>query len=269
MFSCPPLLTDRLASVLGARVTRIRHDDFDIGGWQILTNGDATLQRLGITVIGENVRVAVRSIDRPLGSITIRARAVENTVLFDNAGWRGHLLLNLRLNGVGGVVSMHLNGGGDILLTNVLLRSDRQTLFWGPGGTSVNGRTLELEGEGALVAVGDDAMISSGVSIRNFDMHSLIDLASMSQTNQPTDMIIEPHVWLGQDVLLLACPRIGYGSVIGAKSLVTSVIPAKVIAGGTPARVLRENRSWGRATDGLNHAEIGLLRSLDMIAKPS
>lgn len=52
-------------------------------------------------------------------------------------------------------------------------------------------------------------------------------------------IIIGDDVWIGGDVTILPGAKIGRGSVIGAKSLVTGEIPANVMAFGNPARVVK------------------------------
>ena len=47
------------------------------------------------------------------------------------------------------------------------------------------------------------------------------------------------NVWIGGDVTILPGVTIGDGTIIGAKSCVTKEIPAGVIAGGNPCRVIR------------------------------
>ena len=46
--------------------------------------------------------------------------------------------------------------------------------------------------------------------------------------------------WIGGDVTILPGVKIGSGSVIGAKSLVTKDIPANVMAFGSPAQVVKK-----------------------------
>ncbi|QAY69500.1 acyltransferase [Xylanimonas protaetiae] len=46
--------------------------------------------------------------------------------------------------------------------------------------------------------------------------------------------------WLGQNVVVLPGVTIGAGAVIGANSVVRSDVPARTVAVGTPARVVRE-----------------------------
>jgi galactoside O-acetyltransferase len=52
-------------------------------------------------------------------------------------------------------------------------------------------------------------------------------------------IVIEDKVWIGSNVVVLPGVRIGYGSVIGAGSVVSRDIPPMVVAVGVPCRVLR------------------------------
>ena len=47
------------------------------------------------------------------------------------------------------------------------------------------------------------------------------------------------NIWIGADVTILPGVKIGKGTVIGAKSLVTKDIPAGVLAFGNPCRVVK------------------------------
>lgn len=53
------------------------------------------------------------------------------------------------------------------------------------------------------------------------------------------DLVIGHDVWIGYEATLLAGITVGHGAVIGAKSVVTSDVPAYAIVAGNPARVLR------------------------------
>lgn len=46
-------------------------------------------------------------------------------------------------------------------------------------------------------------------------------------------------MWIGSNVVVLPGVRIGYGSVIGAGSVVSRDVPAMVVAVGAPCRTLR------------------------------
>ncbi|MGK0447171.1 MAG: lipopolysaccharide O-acetyltransferase, partial [Polaribacter sp.] len=58
----------------------------------------------------------------------------------------------------------------------------------------------------------------------------------------------EDNVWIGQSVSVLKGVTIGFGSIIGANSVVTKDIPAHCIAVGSPAQVIRtydfESKQW-------------------------
>lgn len=49
-----------------------------------------------------------------------------------------------------------------------------------------------------------------------------------------------PHAWIGMNCIILKGVTIGEGAIIGAGSVVTKNVPAWTIAGGNPARVLKE-----------------------------
>ncbi|HUS15986.1 MAG TPA: acyltransferase, partial [Chloroflexia bacterium] len=61
-------------------------------------------------------------------------------------------------------------------------------------------------------------------------------------------IILEPHVWIGNRVIIQKGVRIGYGSVVAAGSVVTRSIPPMSIAAGVPARVIGrvDDRVHGR-----------------------
>lgn len=56
---------------------------------------------------------------------------------------------------------------------------------------------------------------------------------------------IGKNVWIGESVCILPGVAIGDGAVIGAGSIVTTNIPARCVAAGNPARVIRE---WDNVT---------------------
>ncbi|CAL9461386.1 sugar O-acetyltransferase [Streptomyces sp. enrichment culture] len=52
-------------------------------------------------------------------------------------------------------------------------------------------------------------------------------------------IVIEDKVWIGSNAVVLPGVRIGYGSVVGAGSVVSRDIPPMSVAVGTPCRVVR------------------------------
>lgn len=51
---------------------------------------------------------------------------------------------------------------------------------------------------------------------------------------------IERNVWIGFDACILPGVRIGEGSIVGVRSVVSQDVPPFTIVAGNPARVIRE-----------------------------
>lgn len=68
-----------------------------------------------------------------------------------------------------------------------------------------------------------------------------------------TEVAIGPDCWIGTSAVVMA--NIGEGSTIGAGSVVTRDIPPRVVAVGSPARVIRET---GSALDAAPSAQGGV-----------
>ena len=125
-------------------------------------------------------------------------------------------------------------------------------------GTLVVGDDVTIVAESSIVAqrhvqIGDRTLISWDVLIMDSDMHPLYD-AGGRLVNGPVPVFIGDAVWIGCRSLVLKGVEIADGVVVAAATTLTrSVTSPKVVAGGHPARVLRENVSWspeGIAEDG-------------------
>ena len=100
---------------------------------------------------------------------------------------------------------------------------------------------------------GENCMFSDGVLVQAADQHGIVDIESGLIINDKYKSVrLGDHVWLGRRSTLTATARIGKGSVIGTGTIVTGQIPEKVIAVGTPARVIKENHTWCRSPTSLD-----------------
>ena len=90
------------------------------------------------------------------------------------------------------------------------------------------------------ITIGKGATIANNVIIRDHDAHEII--GEHRPSVQPVE--IGNHVWIGTNVTILKGVKIGDGAIIAANSLVNKDIPAKALAGGVPAKILRENVDW-------------------------
>lgn len=136
--------------------------------------------------------------------------------------------------------------GGRMLRLKVTLRDCRERLFWG-AGSSAEGFATSVKGDDVAVIVADDCMVSWGVWARPYDMHLIIDPLAGEVLNKPRDVIVGPHVWIGQGSLLMSGSRVGAGSIVGANTVVTrNDHPAMGLHVGQPARTIRTDVTWDR-----------------------
>lgn len=90
------------------------------------------------------------------------------------------------------------------------------------------------------ITIGSHVFIGENVTIRDSDNHRISN--APRPVTEP--IVIGDHVWIGINSTLLKGARIGHGSIIAAGSVVTKSIPDHVLAGGIPAKVIREGVDW-------------------------
>lgn len=88
------------------------------------------------------------------------------------------------------------------------------------------------------IIIGDDCAISHDFTVMDSDAHEL----NGSRNTRPVH--IGNHVWIGTRVTILSGVSVGDGSVIAAGALVTEDVPAGVLVGGVPAKVLKDKVEW-------------------------
>jgi acetyltransferase-like isoleucine patch superfamily enzyme len=114
----------------------------------------------------------------------------------------------------------------------VLRVGDRVTLGW-----------RNVISVGTIVEIGDDVLLSSDVHLAGYPGHPLDPAARAAgapdEDAQCGDIVIERGAWLGAGVFVNAGVRIGRGTVVAARSVVTRDLPPGVLAAGAPARPIR------------------------------
>ena len=136
-----------------------------------------------------------------------------------------------------------------------VLVGDRANLYAFGGRTRLVARTPRAEiriGENArlngaflqadtLIDVGADCILGQ-CHLLDTDMHSL----SRDRRTNPdapvrtAPIVLEANVWVARGAAILPGVRIGRDSVIGYGAVVTADVPPGVVAGGNPARVIRD-----------------------------
>ena len=111
---------------------------------------------------------------------------------------------------------------------NVHLFGNNHVFYFGAQSTS-NTATFECGIDGSSIIVGEDCMFSSGIHARTHDHHSIVDMDTGASINPPGDIIFEPHVWVGQDAVIMKSVRVGFGAVIATRAVVTRDVPRQSI----------------------------------------
>lgn len=93
------------------------------------------------------------------------------------------------------------------------------------------------EGEG--IEIGANTIIGTNCQIMDSDFHDLNPNKRMGGKAQTAKVSIGRNVFFGSNVLILKGVKVGDNTVIANGSVVTKSIPANVIAGGVPTKVIR------------------------------
>ena len=101
------------------------------------------------------------------------------------------------------------------------------------------------------VSLGDDVVISWGVTIVDHNSHAIAwedranDIIDWSMgTKDWSNVVIAPvsikdKVWIGFNAVILKGVTIGEGAIVAAGAVVTKDVPAYTIVAGNPAKVIR------------------------------
>ena len=89
-----------------------------------------------------------------------------------------------------------------------------------------------------LVRIGSNVMIGNYCIVADTEIPG-IEVPPADQSLIPRTVEIGTGAWLAARVLVMPGSRIGDGAIIAAGSVVAGDIPARTVAGGIPARVLR------------------------------
>lgn len=107
---------------------------------------------------------------------------------------------------------------------------------------SFNNRVILNAADGGEIFIGNDVIIGPNVVIRACNhQYFKKDVPINKQGHIVGKIIIKDDVWIGANVVILAEITIGKGAIIGAGAVVDKDIPPYALAGGVPAKVIKEN----------------------------
>lgn len=89
------------------------------------------------------------------------------------------------------------------------------------------------------ISIGHDVILSSGVTIRDSDNHTV-----NGNKRHTVPIRIGDHVWIGLNVTILKGVAIGDGAIVAAGAVVTRDVPANTLVAGVPARIVKRGVVW-------------------------
>lgn len=118
---------------------------------------------------------------------------------------------------------------------NSIFKVGKNFLCWGVEFQSRDGRHFIL---------GDNILISYGISIWNGDGHTILDEYNKA-INHSKDVFIGNNVWIGHRAEILKGTVIQDNSVVGACSVVNRAFyESNVIIAGQPAKIVKHGITW-------------------------
>lgn len=103
--------------------------------------------------------------------------------------------------------------------------------------TRINGATIHARKK---ISIGKNCLVAANTSIIDSNGHNLClenPDKRITSIDEPEEIFIEDSVWIGVNCVILKGVKIGYGSVIGAGSIVSNDIPPNSVAMGNPAQI--------------------------------
>jgi len=91
------------------------------------------------------------------------------------------------------------------------------------------------------IDIKDDVMLGSGchIYVSNHSFNN-VNIPIIDQGHDPSaPVVIHKGAWLGANVIVLPGCTIGENTVVAAGAVVTKSLPARVVAAGVPARVIK------------------------------
>jgi maltose O-acetyltransferase len=94
--------------------------------------------------------------------------------------------------------------------------------------------------DGAEITIGARTLIGLNCQIYDADFHGIDPEKRRTNEYEKRNVTIGENVWLGNNVIILKGVSIGKNSIIAAGAIVLSDIPECCVAGGVPAKVLKQ-----------------------------
>lgn len=163
-------------------------------------------------------------------------------IIFSFKTWRyfGYLLNRLWLDNIAAVPKLQACGAGTVI--------EPTACFSNPENISIGERChvnrfcCLWASPNAKITIGDHGLMGPSVAIFTSNHGHQGEGAMIDQPFEEKDVTIGKNVWLGAHVVILPGVTIGESAIIAAGAVVTKDIPSYVVAGGIPAKVIKERQ---------------------------
>jgi acetyltransferase-like isoleucine patch superfamily enzyme len=126
----------------------------------------------------------------------------------------------------------------------IVVGGETSAVVIGAGTTWESGTIIAKTGN--IVAIGNDCMVSNGVHMRCSDGHAIFDAVTKEAINDPADVLIGHHVWLGNSSRVNKGTTIGSGTVLGQCGIASGVLQPNSVYAGVPAKQIKTGIVWSR-----------------------
>lgn len=94
------------------------------------------------------------------------------------------------------------------------------------------------------ITIGNDVMVGANATIIDNDFHAHEPHSRSDPMHVPAKpIVINDHVWIGTNAVILKGVRIGKGAVVGANCVVARDVPAGATVVGNPGRIISRGSS--------------------------
>lgn len=171
----------------------------------------------------------------------IRVQGKNNQILLGKGTWIHKSKLTIK----GSNCRIVIGDNSVLRQVDLYIEDDGGTITVG-NSTAIYGKSHFASIEGKSISIGNDGLISSNVTVRVGDSHSILDLDGQ-RINPSQDVAIADRVWIGNQVTILKGAQIPEDTVVATGAIVTKKFTQTgTVLGGSPAKVIKENIRWDK-----------------------
>ena len=116
-------------------------------------------------------------------------------------------------------------------------------------GTSIESARLAMVNESDIeIHIGKDCLMSSNLTFRGTDGHTIIDRETGKVVNRTRPIVIGNNVWVGASVTFIKGCKVADNTVVATQAVVSRRFDEEFVAiAGNPAQVVKRGVAWDRS----------------------